>query len=617
MNSSIGELIRKAESDYVAGTTQSSKYVNHSMFETLETIDAYLNSKHLSGETDSLGREKPFFNIVVSAANIWYRATDIDRKHIVFRAAKSGDYILSFVATIHLQRWMRKENFGMFLNEWGRVLSRYGSAVTKFVVNKSGLHAAVIPWNRIICDAVDFDANPKIEILELTEAELRKRIQTHGYIKEQVEELVEAAKSERETLDKQKKDTKSDYFKLYEIHGILPRSYLTGDEKDENDFVQQMQVVSFVGTKKGRKIEYQDFTLFKGEEAEDPYMITHLIKEDGRTLSIGAVEHLFDAQWMVNHSQKSVKDTLDIASKAIYQTSDPRYVNRNVIKGIESGDIMIHAPNQPLTQLAGNVPNLVSWQNFSAQWKQVGNEIVGISDAMLGAQPKAGTAWRQTEALLNENYSLFEFMTENKGLYLKEMFTRWIFPHVKKQMDTKEEITATLDEYGVTQLDELYVPREAIKRFNRRTVEQVIAQGENALEKGILSPIQPLNPEAEQNAVRQDLTQFGNQRFYTPDDIGEATWKKLLENFEDDIEIDITGETKNTQEVLTTLNNALRLVMTPGYDQNKKAQKIVGKALELTGAMSPLELAGMDTPQAGGASVPELQTTPATQERNI
>ena len=171
----IGAFVRKQEQQYTSGTTTLiSKYVNFDLYNNINKIDAYLNSKHVSGDTDSLGRKKPFFNIVTAAVNIWYRATDIDRKNIKVRATKSQDAIAAFTATIYLQDWMRKENFGMFLNDWGRSLARYGSSVVKFVKKDGELHANVIPWNRLIIDAINFEQNPIIEVLELTEDQLRQ-----------------------------------------------------------------------------------------------------------------------------------------------------------------------------------------------------------------------------------------------------------------------------------------------------------------------------------------------------------------------------------------------------------------------------------------------------------
>src|ERR1035437_7562315 len=94
----VGGLVRRLESNYIYGTTVVSKYVSKSMYEDLQKIDAYLNSKHTSGETDSLGREKPFFNIVTAAVNIWYRATDLDRKNIKVKPTKIKDTFMAFLA---------------------------------------------------------------------------------------------------------------------------------------------------------------------------------------------------------------------------------------------------------------------------------------------------------------------------------------------------------------------------------------------------------------------------------------------------------------------------------------------------------------------------------------
>ena len=68
--------------------------------------------------------QSPFSIFVVAAANIWFRATDIDRKHIKLFSKFRKGWINSFFANIILQDWMKRENFGQFLNEWGRTMSR-------------------------------------------------------------------------------------------------------------------------------------------------------------------------------------------------------------------------------------------------------------------------------------------------------------------------------------------------------------------------------------------------------------------------------------------------------------------------------------------------------------
>jgi len=268
----IGEMVRKAEKDYISGETTISEYVQFSQYDNVNRIDAYLNSKHTSGLTDSQGREKPFFNIVTGAVNIWYRATDIDRKNVRIKATKAKDVMGAYLASVHLQQWMKMDNFGVFLNDWGRTLARYGSAVTKFVEKDGKLHASIVPWNRLITDTIDFEQNIKIEVLELTEAQLKKN---KSYNAEMVEALCYSAATARTLNNNQRKDNKNDYFKVYEVHGEMPLATLLlaqGKEPKDSDYdtyVQQMHVISFTADVPN-KGDYSDFTLYSGTRGERP-----------------------------------------------------------------------------------------------------------------------------------------------------------------------------------------------------------------------------------------------------------------------------------------------------------------------------------------------------------
>lgn len=596
-NDSVSALVREAETDYISTTTTISKYVQFSLKDTVDTIDAYLNSQFTSGQVDSLGRPKPFFNIVTAAANIWFRATDIDRKDIKVRATKSADVTAAFLATVHLQYWMKKINFGSFLNDWGRTLSRYGSAVSKFIEKNGELYATVVPWNRLIVDSINFENNIKIEVLEFTEAELYKQ---KGYDQDMVKQLCNALQARR-TIEGQTKDNKSDYVRVYEVHGELPLSYITEKDSDADEYVQQMHVVSYVASS-NKKGDYDDFTLVKGREARDPYMITHLIKEDGRSLSIGAVEHLFMAQWMVNHTAKAIKDQLDLASKLIFQTADDNFVGQNALTSIETGQILKHAMGMPLTQLANNSHDTQALSNYQQMWKSVGNEIVGISESMLGQAAPSGTAWRQVETLLQQNQSLFELMTENKGLALEDMIRAYVIPYVKKQLKNNKEIAATLDHYDIQKIDAKFVKRESIKKTNKEVFNKVL-NGEKPTPEDQQQMLQ-------KNAtnLQNNLSELGNTRFFAPDEID---WKTELDDMEWDLDIDITGESFD-KEALTTLNTLLTFfAKKQGQPLTPEEKLVTNKILMLTDAVSPLEISSIPTPPPTPPPSP-IQTPPQT-----
>ena len=593
----ISELVKIKESQFTSGTgTTISKYVRYDLHENNNRIDAYLNSKHISGDVDSQGREKPFFNIVLAVRNIWYRATDIDRKNIRIRATKRGQTIQAYLLNILLQDWMKKSNFGAFLNEWGRSLCDYGSSIVKFVEKGGELIPSVTPWNRLIVDSIDVDNDTKIEKLYFTPSQLRKN---KAYDQEFVKDLI-IAKTARKNLGRGiRKDNKVDFIEVYEVHGELERAYLTDDwEKDGEEFVQQMHVVSFVDSKEKRG-EFDQFTLYRGVEAKDPYFQTHLIKEDGRATGYGAVESLFEAQWMVNHSQKAIKDQLDVASKLIFQTADEGFIGRNILTNLENGDILTYKPNAPLTQVANSSHDTTSITSFQKQWELIGQQTTGISESMLGVTPPSGTAYRQTAMILQESHSLFELMTENKGLYLEELLREYVLPFLKRKLNHSKEISALLDSQGIKEIDQMYIPNEAKRRYNQKALSQLI-NGEIP---------EQFNPQMEEQAVKEELAPLGNQRFFKPSDIEDRTWKEVLDGLEEEVTVEITNENTDKQATLDSLNTIFQTIASnPGVLNDPNAKMIFGKILEETGRISPLELAQVQTQQP--MALPEGMPSP-------
>jgi len=566
----ISEIIRRVETNFNTGQTQISEHVNFSLKDTLNKIDAYINSIHTSGKFDTLQRPKPFFNIVTAARNIWMRATDIDRKNIRIKASKAEDYLLAFLASIHLSEWMKK-GFGTFLNDWGRTLATYGSAIVKFVEKDGELSSEVIPWNRLIVDAVDFDANPVIEKLYLTPSQLRQS----AYDQEMVEALIENSKTTRKIGAGQQKDNLSDFIEVYELHGKLPLSYLTDDEDDEKTYQQQMHVVSF----SGQKGKNDDFTLYSGREKQNPYVITHLIKEDGRTLGIGAVEHLFEAQWMVNHTAKMIKDHLDLASKMFFQTADPNFLGKNNLF-VETGAIFTHSQGNPLTQV-NNKPDIVAMQSFGQQWEGIAKQISGTPEAVRGETMPSGTPYSLGALLSQQAGGLFELMTENKGLALEDMLRKFIIPHLKKKMDTSEEIAATLEGYQIKQLDKAFIPKEVIKQSNQKIKEDILS-GRIAEQPDMM---------AIQSQIQGQLNETGNQRFIKPSEISTKKWKEVFKDLEWEVECEITNEAQDKQAVMQTLSTVLQTIAgNPMILQDPNARLIFNRILETAGNVSPIEL---------------------------
>lgn len=574
---SICAMVRRMQEEWIVGNTKVSKYVDVDFYEDIQTIEAYLNSKHTTGEEDSLNRPKPFFNIVLAVRNIWARATDLDRKNFRVKATKTKDILASYLLNIHLQRWMKDADFGRFLNKWGMYLASYNSVIVKMVENSKGLTANVIDWNAVMCDIIDFDNNPVYEILYYTPAQLRKN---KNYDKDMVEAIISAHQT-RTTTDNQQKDTKDNYIKVYEVHGELPLSYLTDNEADEDEYVQQMHVVSYAGSKDGDT--YEDYTLYKGREKKSPYMLTWLLPSvDGSVSLEGSVKSLFQEQWMVNHNKKTIKDYLDLVSKVVFQTSDGNYANKNILKNIEQGQIMVYDEQKsPLSPINNGQHSIEALMNFGREWMDNASQKASTPDILQGENLPSGTAYRQAAIVQSEAHSNFHLMLQNKGLHLENLGREFIIPYLLKKMDTTEEMSATLSDYGVDKIDQMYIANEAVKRFNQKAVDAVINR-------------RPLpNLQQEQQQVMNNLAQLGEQRFIKPSDIPSKTWKDIIGKFEGDVEYAITDENKDTEATLATLSTVFQTLATPGGQmaiQSPTGKMVFSKILEETGKLSPVEI---------------------------
>ena len=573
----IFQIIKKQEDNLLHGKAiRIGKYADHNHTEKISTISAYLNNQHISGKTDSKGREKPFLTLGLQFAYNWYKLTDISRKHIKFRASNSKQRLKALVATLLFRDWMNKHNFGQWLNKWGWTLSCYGSAVSKFVEKGGELIPSIVEWDKMICDPIDFTNNPKIEKLYFTPAQLRQQ----PYDKEKIEEAIKNYREIRKTLDQQDVDVSSEYIGVYEVHGNLPLSLLTDKEEDENDYRQQVHIVFM---HQNRDKEDVNVSLYRGKEEKDPYMISHLLEQDGRTLSIGAIESSFDAQWMVNDMAKKTLDQLEIASKLAVQTSDTRFTGKNYLEDFDNGFIAVYEEGKPLIPINNQSHDIPVMLQFLELFKQNGRESTGSYESITGQTMPSGTPYSLGAMLNQEARGLFEMFRQNKGLALEQIIRTYVIPHFKKTLKTTDELVAVLSGEELEDFDELTLPA--------RLGEQLKA----LLQVGI--------PSTDQLMAMTEME--GTRRIIRPSDNENKTWKEYFGDFEFDLEVDITGENRDKQATLLSLDTLLqRMSADQQAFTSEDRRKVMNKIIDEIGTdvFSPLQLKGI--PQQGTTGEP-------------
>ena len=194
--SSIFEFVKQQRNDYRTYLIEITPGYEYSQYQTLRTIELYHNSRFETGNKDTLGREKPFYNITKFRVNVATRATDLDTKHVTIFSDKAGAYVESFLLTLKNRNWMKQSAFAVFLNRMGHTRAKYGGVLVKKTEQNGELGLHIMQWLNMITDQVDIADGVKIERHYYTPAKLRQVAQQLGW--NNVDDAIEAAKKTRE-----------------------------------------------------------------------------------------------------------------------------------------------------------------------------------------------------------------------------------------------------------------------------------------------------------------------------------------------------------------------------------------------------------------------------------
>ncbi len=145
----------------------------------IRTIEFYSNSKYLNGQTDELGREKPFYQILNAICDTENAAKDIDTKDISITSDDGNHFLEAFLLTKDVQVWMKESDFAKTLNDMRDVHTRYGSLLVKKCIEKDEdgkkeLKIEIPEWKNLITDQVDIIQGAIVEIHYMTAMEVSK-----------------------------------------------------------------------------------------------------------------------------------------------------------------------------------------------------------------------------------------------------------------------------------------------------------------------------------------------------------------------------------------------------------------------------------------------------------
>jgi hypothetical protein len=145
---SIYKFVAAQRDSYRSDTIEITEGYEFSQYETLRTNELYDNDRFLTGNKDSLDREKPFFNIVSFRKNVATRATDLDTKDVQIQSdhITKTSYAETFLLNLKSRNWMKLSGFATFLNRMGATRAKYGGVLVKKTEQDGQLGIHVVAW---------------------------------------------------------------------------------------------------------------------------------------------------------------------------------------------------------------------------------------------------------------------------------------------------------------------------------------------------------------------------------------------------------------------------------------------------------------------------------------
>lgn len=511
----------------------------------IKTIEYYTNSKYLNGQEDTQGRHKNFYNILNFRVNVATRATDFDTKDFHVISDNPNHYIKSMIFNKELQVWMRKVNFAKTLNEFGFTRAKYGGVILKRVKKDGELQIEIPEWKNIIFDPADLNGT-KAEKHYLTPIDIFEKKGVWNKLDENYAEVEKA-------FEKQENYNSTTRLCVLEVEGVFENEYI--DEEEEGYSLQKHIVLMVDGT---------PYCELHSEKLKDSnYMYLDWLKASGRGLGIGVVEDGIEAQIATNDAILKQRDILEAASKVVFVHNSDEIAQVENITQVDFGHFFKIGLNESMSLLNQTPNSLPQLNNIIQQWDDQVSKATSTFEAITGETMPSGTPFRAIAVQNQEATSLFNYRKEEAGIFWKDVFKKWIIPHLRSKLTSKHFLAGNYTDAELQIIDKAFTTKKA-----NEEVEKQFLKGK---------PMTRKEYEDYQKAQKTLLEQgVADQRFL---EIPDGYFK----NVEFELDLLTTGEQINKSAVFESISNIITTVaQNPAILEDPRLQKLFAKIIELS-----------------------------------
>ena len=579
----VFDCIKKQEVNYQKPVTLIDGW-DWSMKDHLRRSFLYKNSQFEENNED---RElRPNKNIILAIRNVENRTEGFDVKDIELYVNDADEYYKSFLVRKYHDKWALENSMDTFIDD---MVDSYGDYGGVLVRNTNENRPEVIDLQSLaFCNQTDILAYPFCIKHIFSQAQLRK-MDKWGLDENGADVSIE----DFIILCKDENGEEKDEIEVYELHGLLPKEWMSDErtaEESKKD-LSQVQIVAYYKKQDGQE---QGVTLFKKREPKLPFKFLARDKIVGRALGRGGVEELFEPQKWTNWNEITITEMLNSASKTLYKSTDPSFKNNNNLSGVNNNEVLTLQEGRDIGQIDTYPRNAVVFNEALIRWESHAQTLGSASQELLSGGTNAGTPFKLFEAQVMEDKSMHRFRQGQIAVFMDEVYRDWILPHIAQDIANDHNFLADLSADEMQGISK----NVANKEWNKYVMDKIAPIGKDG-------EIPTEDKDAFIANAQQEFINGGLKRFV---EIWKDDIKKPLDVF-----TNIAGKQKNLALLTDKLTNVLRqFLAAPQLRQDPEMVKLLNVILESSG-MSPIMFGSAPMSQMPQQQMQQMQPQMANQ----
>lgn len=413
---------------------------------------------------EDTGQAKTFVPLTESIVDTDVKNREIDTKDLVFKSKKASRTRLNILIREIVREELRKVNFGEKLDLEARTLSIDGTVVWKTVKNMVDEKSIAEIKN---VDILNFYIDPTAETIQETPLVIERSVMTLQEVRDmdgwdntadlEGSEDISANNAMTGTSDCK---TGVKMVELYEAWGLIPKYFITGKEKDNEEDVEGHIVISKnKGSHTVHLIELNDNGI-------KPYEEDRYIRVQGRWYGKGIAEKLLMLQSWQNIIVNVRINRARVSQLGLFKLKKGTGITSQLFSKLSANGIIPLDNLNDLEQLVVKEASEASYRD--EQVVQTWAERVTSAFEMVSGEQIPATTTATIGAIQSQSAkSQFVLIKKQTGMFIERVLRRHFLPIVSKNIKRGDIVRISLDVDELREIDEQFAEAMAINQVQK------------------------------------------------------------------------------------------------------------------------------------------------------